>query len=99
MKVKAIEKMYYGGRDRMPGEVYEMDDRQGVEINVLCLLKKIELVKGEAPTEQSAAATPTESIDLPLTYRTSDLKAEEPQPEEEPTKRRYYRRRDSRAEE
>jgi hypothetical protein len=104
MQVKAIQKVYYAGRDRNPGEVFEMDDRQYTDINILCVLGKIEKVA-------TATAKPTR------TYQTADLSAQkEPQepvekPKETgvpkvmttesglPTGRRYYRRRDMKAEE
>jgi len=90
MKVRAITKMYYGRRDRLPGEVYEMDEREHSEVNVLVALGKLELVKDEEkmpvpymgidydPREKEIAfeETKTESIE--------PEKAEEPQEEPEP---------------
>jgi hypothetical protein len=52
MRVRAIEKIYYGGRDRRPGDEYEMDDREDVQINVLCLLGKIERTKSADPPKR-----------------------------------------------
>jgi len=87
MKVRAITKMYYGRRDRLPGEVYEMDEREHSEVNVLVALGKLELVKDEEKMpvpymgidyekEIAFEETKTESIE--------PEKAEEPQEEPEP---------------
>jgi hypothetical protein len=88
----------------MPGDVYDMDDREEVSINVLCLLGKIERI---ADAQIAAAKKPAQPD---RTYPTAAL---EPQPEagraqgeeasgeeesDAPTKRRYYRRRDLRPE-
>lgn len=97
MRVKAIQRMYYGKQMREPGDVYEMDDRESNEAMILSTLGKIEIVKDETATPK---------------YRTAALKAEEPteepkrpaQPmttEDNPLvggQRRFYRRRDMKAE-
>jgi hypothetical protein len=98
MKVKALQKIYYAGQDRNPGDEFEMDDRESVNINILTVLGKIEQVA-------VAKAAPTA-----LTYQTRAIKAEQPEEKkEEPnvmtvadfpsTSRRVYRRRDMKSEE
>jgi len=111
MEVKAIEKIYYGGKDRYPGEVFEMDDRQYVDINILLVTGKIEKVRSiteDAPKYRTKVMEPQPPKD------TANLK-EEPPPETSPTQqgpmttednplsspsqsRRIYRRRDMRSE-
>ena len=110
MRVKALQKMYYNRRDMMPGEEYEMDDRESGEVNILVALGKIELVK-EEPKEQPKPAAPA--------YRTKQMTAadsenppsEDPPPRTGPAQvmttdnsglmgpeKRTYRRRDMKAE-
>src|ERR1043166_586156 len=98
--------MFYGGRDRLPGEEYVMDDREHSEINVLCLLNKIERVTDA----QVAAAAPVSPVTAP-TYQTAAGEPEREQDEKEregeegpaegetqPPRRPTYRRRDMRPE-
>jgi hypothetical protein len=98
MRVRAIQRMYYGRRMREPDETYEMDDREESEAKILVALGKIEILK-----EQIAKAAPAK-------IETRALKAEEPpaptpakvmstETAPELTPRRYYRRRDLKAEE
>jgi len=102
MRVKALVKTYYDRRDRMPGDVYEMDDREDLQIRLLCSLGTIELVKKEAPKyetkvmepepEPAAAAEPEQasSEQAPMTSESNALT-----PLNNPSPR--YRRRDMRA--
>ncbi len=108
MKVRALEKMYYDKRDRMPGDVYDMDDRESSAINLLVAIKKIEIVADE-PAPASAAAAPT--------YTTKVMQPEQPVAQDKTQSemppgpmttdntegltggpRRIYRRRDMRSE-
>jgi hypothetical protein len=100
MRVKAIQRMYYDKKDRLPGEEYEMDDREYGEAKILAVLGKIEIM-------------PKETVAARRTYETAAVKAED-QPEEKPaapvamttdnsdalvsSPRRQYRRRDMKAE-
>ena len=89
MKVRALEKIYYERRDRMPGEVFDMDDRESVNIRLLCVLKKIELV-GRDEKVETAAMRP---MDPPPERKDESPPAEASQ---DPERRRQYRRRDMR---
>lgn len=94
MRVRALQKIYYARQDRMPGDVYEMDDRESVDIKILTALGKIEILRDEL-------------VPAPQVYETKVVEAE-PAPVEpmatdnsEPVlgaPRRTYRRRDMRAE-
>jgi hypothetical protein len=105
MRVKALQKIYYNRRDILPGETYDMDDREHGEAKILATLGKIEIVEEEKPQAQAPLA-PTRA-----------LAAEEPAREETPpqtsgpvgpmttdsglvpgARRNMYRRRDLKAE-
>jgi hypothetical protein len=93
MRVKALQPMYYSRQMHAAGDEYDMDPREEAEAKVLALLGKIELLS----FAKNESKNITENITPPLTY---SVAAEEPEPdnEEEPRKRGYYRRRDMRAE-
>lgn len=102
MLVRAKQKMYYDRREHLPGETYEMDDREYVNINVLCLLGWIEKVTDDqtskkpepAPAYKTAAIKPEPApVDIE-----DDEKEEGAQTHQgrDATVRRYYRRRDMR---
>ena|SRR6185503_2282130 len=107
MRVRALKKTYYNKSDRMPGDIFEMDDRESVDVKVLTALGTIEVVKEE---EQK----PEVSVRQPLYQRTAIEPDPEPSSERKPepssdpmttegntltdTPRRTYRRRDMRAE-
>lgn len=79
MRVKALQKGYYNRRDRMPGEVYEMDDREEAQAKLLSILGKIEILPGhttramkaeepQQPTEPAADQTTEPSTEVqPMT--------------------------------
>src|SRR4051794_28487646 len=71
MRVKAIQKMYYNRRDMLPGEEYDMDDREQSEANILFVLGKIEIISRPQQT-------------LPTAQRVSQAPQEEPQQQSEP---------------
>ena len=112
MRVKAIESMYYNRRQYKPGEEYEMDDREAQEANLLVLLGKIELVKKDATKAAATKAAKTEwPIPIAPQHHTTAVEPEPKPPaeegtpaegeeggEEEKVRRKYYRRRDLRAE-
>jgi hypothetical protein len=94
MRVKAIEKTYYDRQDRMPGDVFEMDDRESVQIKILSVLGKIEVLNASEKTQAPS-------------YTAKIVEAEEEEPRKSGamttegdslTPRRVYRRRDMRAE-
>src|SRR5262245_7810677 len=97
MKVRALEKTYYDRRDRMPGDIYDMDDREEAQAKLLAILGKIEFVQ----------AAPGSLLDAPkqTAYVTAHV-TQEAEPEAEPEKpninpatgKRFYRRRDMRPE-
>lgn len=100
MKVKAKEYMYYNRREYFAGDEYEMDDREEQAARLLALLGKIEIIN--IPKDEPKKAAPQ--------YQATAVKAEEPKPaeamktEDAPDllpvgPRRYYRRRDLKAEE
>jgi hypothetical protein len=105
MRVRAIEKTYYNGQDRMPGDEFEMDDREAVDINILTVLGKIERINDPKAEDHRARA--------PTTYQTTAAQPEpKPRAKEDeteaggkegetqgPERRRYYRRSDMRPEE
>lgn len=100
MHVKALQKGYYDRRDRMPGEVYEMDDREADQAKLLSILGKIEILpvgyitramKVEEPKQQQLAEQPVEQpVELPSTEVA-------PMTTDSLTPRNRYRRRDMRA--
>jgi hypothetical protein len=93
MQVKALQYMYYDRREYQAGDTYEMDDREEATAKLLAVLGKIEIVKaavtdvGTAPTYETAAVVAEEPAAVDDT----------PAPESGERKR-YYRRRDMRAE-
>lgn len=100
MRVKAIQRMYYNRRDYKPGETYDMDDREEGEAKTLALLGKIEILKEEKPAQpprpvQTKVATPEPDKPPaePLTTENTPFVGEGA------PSRRYYRRRDLKAEE
>src|SRR5262245_57463743 len=101
MKVRARQKTYYAGRERLPGDEFEMDDRQHVDIKILTVLGTIEPVEQEearpaaAPTYRAAAMVPEPKAEEPKpAAQVVTTEAAEPLSPE----RRVYRRRDMRAE-
>ena len=111
MKVRALKKTYYAKQDRMPGDVYDMDDREHDAIKVLTLLEIIEVVREEvkqpAPYQTRAlAADQSEQSEQPEQQSEAppppDPASEPMATEENPLvstgPRRTYRRRDMRAE-
>jgi hypothetical protein len=108
MRVKALQKIYYGRQDRQPGDTYDMDDREAAEAKILAVLGKIEIVASAPESKKSEAPVKTE----PTTrYRAAALSAEEePSASAEPMttentgaltggeRKRFYRRRDMKAE-
>jgi hypothetical protein len=110
--VVAKEKIYYGGRDRHPGEVFQMDDRQEIDINIMTVLGKIEKVKSAAPYRDKAMrpAPPPAKEEAPP--EVPPQASQEPPPDppkvmttegnpltgsESPASKRFYRRRDMRS--
>jgi hypothetical protein len=100
MRVKALQKFYYNRRDILPGESFDMDDRESGEARILSVLGKIEIL----PTQPAKLETRALVAEEPPA-------APEPPPVEQPvaapmttqsadalTGRRVYRRRDMRAE-
>lgn len=99
MRVKALQKMYYNRRDVLPGEEYDMDDREAVTANLLHALGKIEILKPKVGAQIVPART-VQPVAAPV---------EEPKPAPAPMTtegtgdaltggRRQYRRRDLKAE-
>lgn len=98
MRVKAKEKIYYARREYQAGEEFDMDDRESVDINILCVTGKIEKVQTDTPKPTQAPK-----------YETRTVQPEPPaaEPEQKPPQvmgtentpltRRYYRRRDMQA--
>lgn len=52
MKVKALKKTYYNRRDVLPGETYEMDDREEAQARALEAIGTIKILKGDQPKQQ-----------------------------------------------
>lgn len=94
MRVRAIEKIYYDRKEYMPGETFDMDERAAVDINILCVLKKIEKV------DDAASVTEVPSYTTKVEEPEEEETTEETSTEDNPngTKRRVYRRRDMRPE-
>lgn len=100
MRVRAKQYMYYQRREYHAGDEYDMDDREAQDAKLLATLGKIEIID-----VQKAAPAPPK-------YHTAVAKAEEPEdrptavepmstedgPVDRPVPRRYYRRRDMKAE-
>jgi hypothetical protein len=85
MEVVAKEKIYYGGKDRYPGETFEMDDRQYVDINILLVTGKIEKVRSAAegaPKYRTKVMEP--ELQPPPKEEAPKPKEEAPPPESQP---------------
>lgn len=104
MRVKALKKTYYNRRDVLPGETYEMDDREEAQARALEAIGTIEILKGDQPKQPPpqqlrTASLKPESATLggaesssqvgPMTTSDSGLV---------PSAKRFYRRRDLKAE-
>ena len=104
MRVKAIQKIYYDRRDRMPGDVYDMDDREMSEARTLAALGKIEIlpsepVKRQEPPPKPVVAT-SSAPDTPEQPKIeSKIMTTETSGDLVGQSRRYYRRRDMKAKE
>lgn len=98
MRVKAVSQMYYDRRMIAPGETYDMDDREAGEAKILAALGKIEIVGDEAKPKPNPEPQPEPQAP---TYSTAAISPEPDKPSESepPAQKRYYRRRDLRAEE
>lgn len=99
MRVKALQPMYYGRQMRAVGEEYDMDEREAQEVKILSLLGKIEVVK--------KAEEPVAPVFDAFEYKTTAFEGDKPEPAPDPQpaaepatgeRKRYYRRRDMRAE-
>lgn len=101
MRVKALQKFYYNRRDMLPGESFEMDDREAGEAKILATLGKIEILKqtmeaqpAKQPQKQEQAAPETLPPFQEQRAAVGPLTTDSGMP-----MRRQYRRRDLKAEE
>lgn len=103
MRVKALQKFYYNRRDMLPGETFEMDDREAGEAKILSTLGKIEILKqtmeaqpAKQPQKQQQQAAPPETLPSLQEQRAAvgPMTTDSGMP-----MRRQYRRRDLKAEE
>jgi hypothetical protein len=99
MRVKALQYMYYARREYHVGDEYDMDDREEAEARLLQTLGKIQILDRKLEAQKKIVEAPS--------YRAAELKAEPEPPSAEPMRaedsaltgpRRYYRRRDMKAE-
>jgi hypothetical protein len=101
MRVKALQKFYYNRRDMLPGESFEMDDREVGEAKILATLGKIEILKqtmeaqpAKQPQKQQQAAPETLPPLQEQRAAVGPMTTDSGMP-----MRRQYRRRDLKAEE
>ena len=86
-QVRVKEKVYYDGREREPGEQFEM---HSTDLRILETLGKIEILPDKGPALRTTA------------LKAEPIAVEQPQPETttapEPERKRTYRRRNLEAE-
>jgi len=87
MRVRALKYYYHDKTEHQVGDEFEMDDRQMNEVNILCVIGTLEKI---APAQK-----PTTTLIARVMEPVVAQKEEEP---ETATTRKYYRRRDMRAE-
>lgn len=99
MRVRALQKTYYDRRDRMPGETYEMDDREEMQAKLLQAIGTIEILPTQRPAVEARvveaeadAGGGSVDDDRPTDPAAADDATEPPR-----RGRQFYRRRDMRA--
>jgi hypothetical protein len=90
MRVRALKYYYHDKTEHQVGDEFEMDDRQVSDINILCLIGTLEKIVGEAHAKPAPTPEPVARAMEPEVESTAD--------EPETATRKYYRRRDMRAE-
>ena len=96
MRVKALQKMYYNRREMLPGDEYDMDDREEQSARLLVTLGKIEMVNApKSDVGRPVAMTAPKAEEKPLPAPADPMTTEEVPF----STRRYYRRRDMKSEE
>jgi hypothetical protein len=101
MRVRAVQKIYYGRRDRHPGDTYDMDDREESEAKILAAIGKIEILGPEAKKPAPAVEYRTAALEpepAPAAAEAKPMTTTEDDEALTSGTKRYYRRRDMRAE-
>jgi len=100
MRVKALQKFYYNRRDMLPGETFEMDDREHGEAKILATLGKIEIVQQTMQAQPAKQPQKQELAPDTLPSLQEQRAAVGPMTTDSGMPmRRQYRRRDLKAEE
>lgn len=84
MKVKALKKYYYDKREILPGETFEMDDRQAGEARILATIGTLEILSSSEQQTQQAAPERVNRYEIPPSGSVPAEPTAETPPEEQP---------------